>query len=203
MTFATVTKSLGVATALLAVALISPTSARASRSVTIQNIPLTPHQAPPGTPLVDIAEAVRMAAGSGNWDIIGETSGSMTARLRIRTHTAMVIIHYSESDYQIDYLNSINLDFNPHDLRGPKAGIRSKTIIKGPRIHANYNVWVRTLAESIEMYSLNPPKAAEIRGDASGDPIMIADELDKLDALRQRGVLTQQEFDRLKAKLLK
>jgi hypothetical protein len=34
-------------------------------------------------------------------------------------------------------------------------------------------------------------------------PSMIADELDKLDALRQRGVLTQQEFDEQKAKLLK
>jgi len=32
---------------------------------------------------------------------------------------------------------------------------------------------------------------------------MIADELEKLDALRQRGVLTQQEFDAQKAKLLR
>jgi hypothetical protein len=31
---------------------------------------------------------------------------------------------------------------------------------------------------------------------------MIADELEKLDALRERGILTQEEFDQLKAKFL-
>jgi hypothetical protein len=33
-------------------------------------------------------------------------------------------------------------------------------------------------------------------------PILIADELEKLDALREGGVLTQEEFDKQKAKLL-
>jgi hypothetical protein len=42
----------------------------------------------------------------------------------------------------------------------------------------------------------NPPERS------SGSPLLIADELEKLDKLRQRGLLTQGEFDQQKAKLL-
>ena len=42
----------------------------------------------------------------------------------------------------------------------------------------------------------NPPKQS------NASSLSVADELDKLDKLRQRGVLTQGEFDQEKAKLL-
>jgi len=202
MTFKAIVKLMVVFEALLLLGLLSPTSASADRTATIQNIPVTPHNAPAGTPQADIAAAIRTAADLEGWDIVGESPGSMTARLRIRKHTATVFIQYNESDYQIDYLDSHNLDFEPDDLRKSQPGKRKLKIIKGPRIHDNYNVWVRDLAGSIEAYSRNPPRAESIGGATPNNPTMIADELDKLDALRKRGVLTQEEFDRQKAKLL-
>jgi hypothetical protein len=54
----------------------------------------------------------------------------------------------------------------------------------------------RLLADQITLQMQNPPE----RSNAS--PLRIADELDKLEELRQRGVLTQGEFDQQKAKLL-
>ena len=42
----------------------------------------------------------------------------------------------------------------------------------------------------------NPPNQS------NASPLLVADELDKLDKLRLRGVLTQGEFDQQKAKLL-
>ncbi len=201
MTFKTVNKPRIAFAALLVLALLSPTNARADRTATIRNIPPSALFSPAGTPLIDIAAAIRSAANSEKWIIIGESPGSMTAQIHIRAHTATVKIQYTQSTYQIDYLDSSNLDYEPNDLRlrRPK---RKDRIIKGPRIHNNYNVWVENLGKSIEMYSHNPPKGESDRGTASANPIMIADELDKLDALRRRGVLTQNEFDRQKAKLL-
>ena len=46
-----------------------------------------------------------------------------------------------------------------------------------------------------------PPKRVEPRPAFPGQLVLIADELEKLDALRQKGILTHEEFDREKAKL--
>ncbi|MEE3327567.1 MAG: SHOCT domain-containing protein [Myxococcota bacterium] len=187
---------------LLLLATLSPTSAHADRTASIRNIPPTPLHAPAGTPLADIAAAIRSAADSEQWIIVGESPGSMTARLHIRAHTATVTIQYTESTYQIDYLDSQNLDYKPDDLVLFGSYKSKRKSINGPRIHNNYNIWVEDLGDSIEAYSYNPPKAESPKGAARPNPILIADELEKLDALRQRGVLTQEEFDQQKAKLL-
>lgn len=47
-----------------------------------------------------------------------------------------------------------------------------------------------------------PPIDEEKDRGAAHSPLLIADELEKLDALRERGILTQDEFERQKAKLL-
>ena len=74
--------------------------------------------------------------------------------------------------------------------------------MKGPLIHPNYNVWVRGLAKAIEVRAENPPRAVASDEASARQRLFIADEIDKLDALRERGVLTQQEFDQQKMKLL-
>ena len=102
---------------------------------------------------------------------------------------------FLELNFWIDYKDSKNLDYNPKDLMGRDRGKR-RIVTKGPRIHPNYNRWVAELADQIRLQMQNPPK----RSNAS--PLLIADELDKLDKLRLRGVLTQGEFDQQKAKLL-
>jgi len=199
MVFGTVTKSLRAVGIVLAVAWMSPANTSA-RSATIENVPPTPHHAPPGTPQADLAEAVKLGVHSQGWVVLGSSPGATTAQLTIRSHTAIVVIRYDESDYQIDYLDSVNLNFNPNDKRSPGKNGR---LIKGPRIHRNYNLWVKDLGRSVAAQLRTPPQAAAPPAASSLNTIMIADELKKLDVLRQQGILTQQEFDKQKARLLR
>lgn len=170
----------------------------AAATETIKNVPPTEHFAPAGTPLGDIATAVKLGANDEGWRIIEEHPGLVQASLRIRTHKAVVIIGFDESRYWIEYQDSSNLDY--------KASSRKKTKtrkeVKGPRIHSNYNIWVGELSKRIAIRTRIPRRRRGSDAPAR-DPILIADELEKLDALRVRGVLTQDEFDQQKAKLLR
>ena len=74
--------------------------------------------------------------------------------------------------------------------------------MKGPVIHPNYNIWVATLAEQIRQSMRFPPGAKESQAASTENAPLVADELEKLDALRQKGILTDEEFDLLKAKIL-
>jgi hypothetical protein len=77
-----------------------------------------------------------------------------------------------------------------------------RKVIKGPVIHKNYNVWVDQLSKRIKIHTKDPPKAEKTETTSRKDPVFIADELGKLVILRQKGVLSQEEFDQQKAKLL-
>ena len=180
------------APAVLLFLLLEPTIATAAQlSKTIENIPPRPHLAPVGTSPDQLVTAITAAAEYQGWRVIGEAPGVVTAILMRRTHEAVVTIGYDELNFWIDYKDSKNLNYNPKDLVR-----RRKVATKGPRIHPNYNRWVAELADQIRLQMQNPPE----RSNAS--PLLIGEELDKLDKLRQRGVLTQEEFDRQKAKLL-
>ena len=170
----------------------------AGGTATIRNIPPTPHFAPDGTSLADLAGAIRLAADAERWQIIAEVPGVMQASVRVRSHEAVVTIGFDDSNFWIQYQDSINLDYK---LSGRRAH-RTRREIKGPRIHSNYNIWVDRLAKRIATHAKVPPKANLIETGTTRNPIFIADELEKLSALRERGVLTQEEFDQQKAKLL-
>ena len=180
----------------LFVLLLAPSIATAAQnSKTIENVPPWPHLAPVGTSPDRLVAAITAAAEDQGWRVIEEAPGVVTAILLRRTHEAVVTIGYDELNFWIDYKDSKNLNYNPKDLIRRRKGDRH-SVTKGPRIHPNYNRWVAELADQIRLQMQNPPK----RSNAS--PLLIADELDKLDELLQRGVLTQGEFDQQKAKLL-
>jgi hypothetical protein len=184
------------APAVLFVLLLAPSIATAAQSSkTIENIPPWPHLAPVGTSPDRLVAAITAAAEDQGWRVIEEAPGVVTVILVRRTHEAVVTIGYDELNFWIDYKDSKNLNYNPKDLIRRRTGERRVTT-KGPRIHPNYNRWVAELADQITLQMQNPPE----RSNAS--PLRIADELDKLEELRQRGVLTQGEFDQQKAKLL-
>jgi hypothetical protein len=181
---------------LLTLLALAPPSSEAS--ATIQNIPPTPHLAPAGTSLADLAAYIKFAAAEEGWTAVAEAPGVIRASMRARSHKAVVTIGFDEVNFWIEYRDSVNLDYNP---KGRKAR-KNWPEIKGPRIHRNYNLWVKQLAKSIEIYAETPPISYDAEPAPSEAPILIADELEKLDALRARGVLTQEEFDKQKAKLL-
>ena len=188
----------------------------AQRSRTLENVGPRPHYAPSGTSDEQLAAAIRSAAEEEGWLITAAAPGVMEALLLIRSHRAEVTIRYDESNFSITYADSWNLNYNPKDLR--KRGSRwdkSRIVTKGPRIHPNYNVWVSELADRISVRLGAPPelKRTDSRvvsdgGQQPGGPgqdggsLFVADEIDKLDELRQRGVLTRDEFERLKQRLL-
>jgi len=175
----------------------------AAASETIVDIPPTPHRAPAGTPLPDIAASIKQAAKDRTWVITDEDPGVLTADLLVRyKHRAIVRIGYDDLNYWIEYLDSENLDYSEKDRRRHTRPGRSAEVIKGPRIHKNYNRWVRYLAKAIEFRTGNPPRALVTNENTGREPVFVADEIEKLDALRKRGVLTQKEFEHQKAKLL-
>ena len=188
--------------AVLFVLLLAPViSTAAQKSKTIENIAPRPHLAPAETSPEQLVAGITAATEDQRWQIIGEAPGVVTTRLVRRAHEAVVTIGYDETNFWIDYKDSKNLSYNPKDLMKPptplhmgKGGRQIRT--KGPRIHPNYNQWVAALANQIEIAMQNPPNRSRT------SPLPIADELDKLDKLRRRGVLTQEEFDQQKTKLL-
>ncbi len=185
------------APAVLFVPLLAPAIATAAqRSATIENILPRPHFAPTKASPEQLVAAIRVAAEEQGWRIIGKSPSVMTAVLVRRSHEAVVTIGYDESSFWVDYKDSKNLNYNPKDRMGVGKNRRNVVITKGPRIHPNYNLWVAELANQIAYRTQDPPRLSK------EPPLLIADELDKLDQLRQRGVLTQEEFDQQKAKLL-
>lgn len=163
----------------------------------IRNVPPTPHYAPAHTPAADVGAAIKLAAEDQGWEISHEEPGVLQALLQIRRHTSMVTIRYDETNYSIDYKDSINLGYTPNDSGQGRMG---DSAVKGPRIHGNYNIWVDRLKRRIEYRAKNPPKAKPMKKTVI--PVFVADELEKLAALLEQGVLTQDEFDAQKAKLL-
>ena len=181
---------------LLMIMMLTPSFSEAS--TTIRNIPPTPHQAAAGTSLAELGTIIRIATNERNWQITDLSPGLVHATLLVRNHKAMVAIGFDESNFWIDYRDSVNLDYRPD---GRKI-FRNSRSIKGPRIHKNYNFWVKQLAESIVIRAKSPLRFQPTHTPPSANPLLIAEELEKLDALRKRGILTQQEFDHQKAKLL-
>jgi hypothetical protein len=171
--------------------------------VGIRNIPPTPHHAASEASLSQIATSIKQAAEDRNWKVTSEAPGLLTVRLWVRNrHLAIVQIGFDNENYWIDYLDSENLEYVKEVW---KAGLIQGSdwwLDAEPKIHRNYNRWVESLAKSIEYHIANPIPAAETQPVSSDSLHLIADELEKLDALRVRGILTQQEFEQQKEKLL-
>ncbi|HIF94350.1 MAG TPA: SHOCT domain-containing protein [Myxococcales bacterium] len=181
---------------------ISWTGPDASSAATeIENIPRTPHLAPLGTPPADLAAAIIRAGHSLNWQVMGDAPGRIVLKLFIRSHSATVAVGYDPEAYWIDYMNSSNLGYRTVDERRRHASSRLPAP-KRPSIHRNYNRWVNDLSSKIALSLMTPPRAVLLKPAPSDQLILIAEELERLDALRVRGILTQEEFDGQKSKLL-
>lgn len=139
----------------------------------------------------EVKAAIIQGCQSRDWSVQIVDEGTIRAKLNIdNKHFAEVNIPYSESAYSIVYASSENLDYNE----------------RRQRIHRNYNRWVVRLSSSInqhlQKYSSAPISTASGRGQTSDDDEGIFDELLKLDELRDKGILTDEEFEVEKRKLL-
>jgi hypothetical protein len=123
--------------------------------------------------------------------------GIISATIIVRNkHYATVDIPFSSTAYSILYVSSTNLDYNE----------------KRQSIHRNYNNWVVNLSRTInQKFSTAPQDAARPSQEASTDTTDVTSnstqtdvygELLKLDELRAKGILTEDEFEAEKRKLL-
>lgn len=117
--------------------------------------------------------------------------GLISADITVRgKHYARIEIPFSQTDYSIFYADSNNLDYNE----------------KRQSIHRNYNNWVIKLSGTInqrfeEALHRSPATSSSISSKQQAvDDLYI--ELSKLGELRDKGILTEEEFEEQKRKLL-
>lgn len=194
-------------------------------AVPLEDIAPRAHRAPAGATLDDIRASIIRGASEAGWAL--EASSLETVRVSIQGEAeqrATVDIRFDDETFAIRYVDSVDLDYSETGVAGPRRSQKStlrrlsteQTMQLGPKIDARYNEWIATLADRVARRiaaplpsrPLAPARAsspAPATGPAAGTeatPTMIADELEKLDALRRRGVLTEAEFQAQKAKLL-
>ena len=103
------------------------------RTASIYNVKEAPVSMSSGKKLA--AAQVRAAivtAGTGlGWSIVDAGPGRLEGTLRLREHTAVVDIPYSDRAYSLVYKSSQNLQ------------------VSGETIHSNYNGWVQNLDRAI------------------------------------------------------
>ncbi len=108
------------------------------------NIPTSPR---PSATDEEISEAIWSAGRRLGWRIEKIKPGEMRGIYKIRTHEAVVAIYYDKTHFSIEYLNSVNLDYD------------------GNEIHVNYNVWIHKLEQKIHNeISFRLPQRAETNG---------------------------------------
>lgn len=181
---------------------IATGTAQGGRATTLNNIERTPHFAPKDSSPASFVRAIELAGNIHGWSLEEESEqGALLSTLVRAKHRATVFVGFDETYFWIEYVDSVNLNYSPNDRKINRGGHR-KVTVKGPVVHPNYNIWVATLAEQIRQSMRFPPDAKESQAPSTENVPLVADELEKLDALRQKGILTDEEFDSLKAKLL-
>jgi hypothetical protein len=144
-----------------------------------------------GYSIEEVRAAIIKASQTGLWTAEIAADNAIRAHLNVKNkHFAVVEIPYSETAYSIMYVSSDNLDYNA----------------KWQSIHRNYNKWVLQLSTSIKE-QFQALEASDVPNvSACDEPNMnkesIFDELLKLDDLRDQGILTDEEFETEKRKLL-
>lgn len=109
---------------------------------------------PAGLTLDQIERAIIVGTQRG-WVMKPIAPGHIEAKLSVRSHLAVVDIHYDESAFSIRYQTSRNLNYKagntdecvkqPRGQRGGSATGSSTRCARSARIHRNYNRWVRNL----------------------------------------------------------
>jgi hypothetical protein len=102
-------------------------------SVPIMNVDNAAVPTASGKPLTQeqVRAAIIRAGGALGWQMKDEGPNKMVGTLVLRTHSAVVDIPYSATNFSIKYRSSVNLDES------------------GGNIHKNYNGWIQNLHRGI------------------------------------------------------
>lgn len=105
----------------------------ACTTVPIMNVDNAAVPTASGKPLTkeQVRSAIIRAGGALGWQMKDEGPDKLVGTLVLRTHTAVVEIPYSSTNYSIKYRSSIDLNES------------------GGNIHKNYNGWIQNLNRGI------------------------------------------------------
>jgi hypothetical protein len=105
----------------------------------IQNVKGAPVETPGGKPpaMADVEKAIVRAGSALGWKMQPVRPGVMVGTLTLRTHTAIVDVTYDTRTYNINYKDSVDLNYD------------------GTNIHRNYNGWIQNLDKGIRAQLLN------------------------------------------------
>jgi len=144
----------------------------------------------------EISAAIIEGCIAKGWSPIVNEQGAIRATIAPRVHFAEVEITYTPTTYSITYVSSRNLDYKHYKK-------------KPDRIHKNYNSWIVKLSASIsKAFHTASSSAALVPADAHTGAAAerskqdVYSELLKLDELRKKGILTDDEFEEQKKRLL-
>lgn len=84
---------------------------------------------------IDVEKSIIRAGAGMGWVMKKVRDGEIQGTLTLRTHTAIVSIRYNQDEYSINYVDSMNLEYNS----------------AANTIHKNYNGWIQNLNKSIQV----------------------------------------------------
>jgi len=149
----------------------------------------------------ECAETIR-----GSIDVSG-AEGGLTCELRVRKHTATVLVTQDKTTFSVVYSSSVALNYDETKQT----------------IHPNYNTWVKTLVEKIvscaeagrelseeksaaapaQTTASAPAKTAESAKAEDADAGDAKTRLRRLQGLKDDGLITEEEFKTKRAEILK
>lgn len=107
------------------------------QSIPMVNVENAPLKAPQGTTMDRITEAILASGVNRGWKMTVLKPGLIRGKIVVNDkHTVEVDITYNEKDFSINYVNSINMNYN-----------FSNSVYY---IHPKYNRWVNILKEDIQ-----------------------------------------------------
>lgn len=104
-----------------------------------------------------VRRAINIGAAVAGWSTEDVSPGTIAATYRIRVHTVIVLISYTQQAYNIDYKTSYQMKV--YCTEEDKEEKRSKKVTTGggscpgvaqpAYIHENYNAWIEELNRGI------------------------------------------------------
>lgn len=197
----------GVGLLILAVSLVATSTAIAARSTEMYRMEPRPYRVAKGVTTEQVRGAIVESVELNGWRTAVRADGTVEAVMVVRggKHTATVKIAADNGTFAVNYLDSFNLGYKEVCRRPPKFGPkrrRKREVSCYERIHPDYNEWVRRIEHDIERHLARLQADHAVRATPGPAKLFIADELIKLQALREGGVLSEEEFEAQKRRLL-
>ncbi|MEE9358379.1 hypothetical protein [Candidatus Vondammii sp. HM_W22] len=105
------------------------------KQTAIRNVDNGPLLSPSGTSLEQTTVVIRRAGAKLGWQMKSIAPGHILGVLHLRSHVAKVDITFDTKTFNIQYKDSVNLDYKTED------GANT--------IHSNYNGWIHRLVAAI------------------------------------------------------